>query len=195
LGEHRSCGELLCFHVRWINAPGEIFVPVDPINQHIGTGKTRLPAPATVGSPPRLAALLFEQDVPDACEKLPRSKETQKRFSRHSLRPVFMRRRGRPSLVNLGACVWHGLTTSDCGPRDLGAEIGGVFKQVVPSLTGLFPVLGFQRHSHSLCCVIGAVDGVVTPIGAVVVPNVVVGIGMLRVHAPTSSEGVGHPPS
>jgi hypothetical protein len=103
--------------------------------------------------------------------------------------------RQRARLVNLGACVWHGLTTSDYGPWDLGAEIGSAFEQIVPPLTGLLTVLCFQRHSHPLGGVVRSVDRVVTPISAVVVPDVVVGIGMLRVHAPTSSEGVGHPPS
>jgi hypothetical protein len=99
---------------------------------------------------------------------------------------------GYPTIADVSAYVGHSLTTSDCGPRDLGAEIGGVFKQVVPSLTGLLPVLGLQGHSHSLCCVVRAVDGVMTPVSAVIVPDVVIGVGMLRVHAPTSSEGVGH---
>jgi hypothetical protein len=71
----------------------------------------------------------------------------------------------------------HGLATSDRGPWDLGAEIGGVLEPIIPSLTGFFPVLGFQRHWHPLFGVIILVDGVVAPVGAIVVPNVVVWVG------------------
>ena len=98
-----------------------------------------------------------------------------------------------PALADIRAHVRHGLPTRHPRPWHLCADIGRSVQNGVPPAAGLVDILRFQRYPHAACRLVGVVDCVVAPPGAVVVPDVVVGVRTMCVHAPTSTEGVGHP--
>jgi hypothetical protein len=104
-----------------------------------------------------------------------------------------MRSGDSPAFADIWTHIGHGLTSRYARPRHLSADVRGVPYQHVPAPPGLSDVLGFERDAHAAGGLIVAVDGVVAPVGAVVVPDVVIGVWTLCVHAPTSTEGVGHP--
>jgi len=110
---------------------------------------------------------LLRQDVPDAGENLPRPEEAQKRFSRHSFLPVFMRPRGRSSLANVRDYIGHSLTSRHTRPRDFGAHVRRCLDDGIPPAAGLIDVLRLQGHPHAACRLVGLVDRVVAPPGAV----------------------------
>ena len=98
-----------------------------------------------------------------------------------------------PALSDIGAHIGHGLATGHARPRNLGADVGCGLDDGVPPLAGLVDVLCLQRHSHAAGRAAGVVDRVVAPPGAVVVPDVVVRVRAMCIHAPSSKQGVGHP--
>jgi len=104
-----------------------------------------------------------------------------------------MRSGNRPALADIRAHVGHGLTTRDPRPWHLGADVGRGVQNGVPPAAGLVDVLRLQRYPHAAGRLVGVVNCVVAPPSAVVVPDVVVGVRTMCVHAPTSTEGVGHP--
>ena len=104
-----------------------------------------------------------------------------------------MRPADRAAFANIRPNVRHGLTASYARPWHLGADIWCGFEDGVPPAAGLVDILCFQRDAHAAGRCVGIVDCVVAPPGAVVVPDVVVGVRAMCVHAPTSTEGVGHP--
>ena len=97
-----------------------------------------------------------------------------------------------PAFSDIGAHIGHGLTAGHARPRNLGADVASDLQKVVPPLAGLVDVLGLQRHSHAAGGFAGVVDRVVAPPGAVVVPDVVVGVRAMCIHALSSTQGVGH---
>jgi hypothetical protein len=97
------------------------------------------------------------------------------------------------ALADIRAHVRHGLTTRHPRPWHLCADIWRGVQNGVPPAAGLVDVFCLQGHPHSAGRLVGVVDRVVAPPGAVVVPDVVVGVRIMCVHAPTSTEGVGHP--
>ena len=86
--------------------------------------------------------------------------------------------------------VGHGLATA---AGDTGGDLRGGFHEEVAQRSGDADIVGSQRDAHPLLGVVVLVNGVVAPVGAVVVPDVVVGIRVFIFHAPTSAQGVGHP--
>ena len=98
-----------------------------------------------------------------------------------------------PALSDIGAHIGHGLTAGHARPRNLGADVGCGLDDGVPPLACLVDVLGLQRYSHAAGGFAGVVDRVVAPPGAVVVPDVVVRVRAMCIHAPSSTQGVGHP--
>jgi hypothetical protein len=104
-----------------------------------------------------------------------------------------MRSGNGPAFEDIWTYIGHGLTSRYARPRHLSADVRCVPYQHIPAPTGLSNVLGFKRDTDTAGGVVVAVDRVVAPPGAVVVPDVVVGVRTMCVHAPTSTEGVGHP--
>ena len=98
-----------------------------------------------------------------------------------------------PALSDIGAHIGHGLTAGHARPWNLGADVRCGLDEGVPPAAGLVDILRFQRHAHAAGRAAGVVDRVVAPPGAVVVPDVVVGVRAMCIHAPSSTHGVGHP--
>jgi hypothetical protein len=82
----------------------------------------------------------------------------------------------------LGSTVWES-----------GRDGGRAAHDEVTLAAGLLAVFGAEGNADALLRVVGVVDGEVAPPSAVVVPDVVVGVRTMCVHAPTSTEGVGYP--
>ena len=98
-----------------------------------------------------------------------------------------------PALADIRPHVGHSLTTRHPRPWHFCANVGRSIQNGVPPAAGLVDILRLQGHPHAAGRLVGVVDRVVAPPGAVVVPDVVVGVRTMCVHAPTSTEGVGHP--
>ena len=114
-----------------------------------------------------------------------------KRLVCHSGSPVFMRSGDRPAFTDLGHNIGHGLTPH---AGDVAGDLGSRLHQEVAQGAGDGDVFRAERDADALLGVVVVVDGVVAPVGAVVVPEVVVWVGIfVRFHAPTRTQGVGHP--
>ena len=69
--------------------------------------------------------------------------------------------------------------------RDAGGDLRGSVHDKIPQDAGDGDVLGAERHSHAFLRVVVVVDSIVAPVGAVVVPDVVVRVWIfIRFHAP-----------
>ena len=112
-----------------------------------------------------------------------------KRLVRHSSRPVLVRSGDRPALADVRSDVGHGLTPH---AGDVTRDLRGRLHEEVAQSAGDLDVVRAEGDPNALLGVVVLVDGVVAPPGAVVVPDVVVGV-VVMFHVPTSSEGVGHP--
>ena len=86
--------------------------------------------------------------------------------------------------------IGHGLTTH---AGEVGGDPRGCLHEEVAQSPGDLDIAGLQRDAHPLLGVVVVVDRVVAPVGAVVVPDIVVWIEVFIFHAPISAEGVGHP--
>ena len=113
-----------------------------------------------------------------------------KRLMRHSSSPVFMRSGDRPALANIRRGIGHRLTPH---LRDVAGDLGGRLHKEVAQGSGDLHIVRSQRDPHPLLGVVVVVNRVVAPVSAVVVPDVVVGIRVFIFHAPTATQGVGHP--
>jgi len=108
----------------------------------------------------------------------------------HRARPVFMRVGNRAALADRRWQIRHGLSPH---PGDVAGDLRGCLHEEVAQGAGDLDIVRSQRDAHPLLGVVVMVDRVVAPPGAVVVPNVVVGIGIFIFHAPMATQGVGHP--
>ena len=99
-----------------------------------------------------------------------------------------MRPGARTAFGNIRSNIGHGLTA---GVGDVGRNLRGRLDEEVAQGAGDLDIVRPQRDAHPLLGVVVVVHGVVAPVGAVVVPDVVVGIRIFIFHAPTSTEGVG----
>ena len=113
-----------------------------------------------------------------------------KRLVRHSSRPVFMRSGDRTAFADARSDIGHSLTAY---AGDVTRDFRSRLHEEVPQGAGYRHIICPQRDPHPFLGVVVVVDCVVAPVGAVVVPDVVVGIGIFIFHALTSTEGVGHP--
>ena len=100
-----------------------------------------------------------------------------------------MRPGDRPAFADIRPYIGHGLTTH---AGDVAGNLRSCPHEEVPQGAGNRNVVRSQRDPHPFLGVVVVVDRVVAPPGAVVVPNVVVGIRIFIFHAPISTEGVGH---
>lgn len=112
-----------------------------------------------------------------------------KRLVRHSSRPVFMRSGDGTAFADARSDIGHSLTPH---AGDVAGDLGGGLHDEVAQGAGDGDVIGAERDADPLFGVVVVVHGVVAPVGAVVVPDVVVGVGICF-HAPISAKGVGHP--
>jgi len=112
-----------------------------------------------------------------------------KRLMRHSSSPVFMRSGDRPALADIRRGIGHSLTPH---LGDVAGDLGGRLRQEVAQGAGDLNIVRSKRYSDAFLCVVVLVDSVVAPPGAIVIPDVVVGIGIFIFHTPTSTEGAGH---
>jgi len=81
------------------------------------------------------------------------------------------------------AYVWHGLVVDG---REFVSNGGGA-QEFVSSPSRFIKTLGAKRHADPLLGPRGVVDGVVAPVSAVVVPDVVVWFGEGSVHRRSAS--------
>ena len=79
------------------------------------------------------------------------------------------------------------------GAGDFRGDLRRCLHDEVAQSAGDLDVFRAERDAYPLFGVVVVVDRVVTPPGAIVVPDAAVGIEVLIFHAPTSSQGVGHP--
>ena len=85
--------------------------------------------------------------------------------------------------------VGHGLPT-----RKPGDDRRGAAEDEVAALTGFVAVFGPEGDADAFLGVVRMMHGGVEPPGAVVVPDVVVGVEVdVCFHAPSRTGGVGHP--
>ena len=108
----------------------------------------------------------------------------------HSASPVFMRPGERRAFADIRSNVGHGLTAR---AGNVAGDLRSRLHEEVAQGAGDRGIVRPQRDAHPLLGVVVVVHGVVAPVGAVVVPDVVVGIRICIFHAPTSTEGVRHP--
>jgi hypothetical protein len=95
------------------------------------------------------------------------------------------------ALADIRAHVRHGLTTRHPRPWHLCADVGRGVQNGVPPAAGLVDILRLKRYPHAAGRLVGVVDRVMAPPGAVVVPDVVVGVRTMCVHAPHINRGGG----
>ncbi len=100
-----------------------------------------------------------------------------------------MRLGDRPALADIREDIGHGLTPH---AGNVAGDFGRRIHEEVAQGAGYRDILRAQRNANPLLGVIVLVDRVMAPPNAVVVPDVVVGVGMVVFHAPSSTRGVGH---
>ena len=113
-----------------------------------------------------------------------------KRLVRHSSRPVFMRSGDRTAFADARSDIGHSLTAY---AGDVTRDFRSRLHEEVAQGAGDLDVVRAEGDPNAFFGVIVIVDGVVAPVGAIVVPDVVVGIRIFILHAPISTRGVGHP--
>ncbi len=96
----------------------------------------------------------------------------------------------RSALVDIRSNIGHGLTA---GVGDVGRNLRGRLDEEVAQGAGDLDIVRPQRDAHPLLGVVVVVHGVMAPVGAVVVRDVVVGIRICIFHAAISTEGVCDP--
>lgn len=113
-----------------------------------------------------------------------------KRLMRHSSRPVFMRSGDGTAFADARSDIGHSLTAH---ARDVAGNFRRRLYEEVAQGTRDCHIVRAEGDPNALLGVIVLVDRVVAPPSAIVVPDVVVGIGIFIFHASTSTQGVGHP--
>ena len=94
-----------------------------------------------------------------------------------------------PAFADIRSGTRHCLTTR---AGDVASDLVGRLHHEVAQCAGYLNIVRPQRNADPLLGVVVVVRGVVAPVGAVVVPDVVVGIVVYVLHSPISTNGVGH---
>lgn len=97
-------------------------------------------------------------------------------------------------MAGFGPVTGAGQVGHGWSAREVGDDGFGPAEDEVAALTGFVAIFGAEGDANALLGVVRMVHGGVEPVGAVIVPDVVVGVEVdVGFHAPSRTEGVGHP--